>query len=292
MARILRDFRFKPRPMEIENGCLWIGETLEDYLLMEWDADELPELYLQDKIRYTYDQWKQTWSKKSCTIFQAVWAVSDLWNYKFSLDEIKEIDELSYTKGRVRNAWWYVMNAVKLVCDRWNEKHPDKQVAYYRIDMSKDAVIDKVIDKNYNICSGFYWNGHRTLDYAKDWVLDGTDFGETTYGHAINVIKENTISIKDNYGDRKYNTYALAHYPSQIKTFHKSWYVITKVKDNNLEELKKQERMKALLNTAISLNSELRHTTSDENYKKILNEMNNTNRKKLATVEEILSKLK
>jgi hypothetical protein len=28
--------------------------------------------------------------------------LSDLMNYEFSYDEIKEIDELSYTRGRIR----------------------------------------------------------------------------------------------------------------------------------------------------------------------------------------------
>jgi hypothetical protein len=34
----------------------------------------------------------------SCTIFAAVGCLSDLMNYKFSYDEIKEIDELSYER--------------------------------------------------------------------------------------------------------------------------------------------------------------------------------------------------
>lgn len=275
----------------IEDWCLWTWESLTDYLLMEWDADNLPELFMQDKVRYYYDQWKQTWSKKSCTIFSAIGALSDLWNYKFSLDEIKEYDEESYKNWRVRWAWWYVKNAVDTVVKKRNREHPDKQVAYYRIDMSNDAVVDKVINKNYNICTGFYGNGYRTLDYAKDWVLNWTDFWETTYGHAINVIKEDTISIKDNYGDRKYNTYALEHYPSQIKTFHKSWYVLTKVKENSLEEIKRLNELKTKLNSVIALNSEIWHLVNDTNYQWVLNYTNNSNRKKLDTVNQMLKDL-
>jgi len=52
----------------------------------------------QDDIIFAYNQYNQARSKKSCTIFSAIGAISDLYNYEFSLDEIKKIDELSYTR--------------------------------------------------------------------------------------------------------------------------------------------------------------------------------------------------
>lgn len=80
--------------------------------------------------------------------------------------------------------------------------------------------------------------------------------------------------------------------PSEIKSFHKTWYVITKVREDNLDELKKQEEMKVLLNTAITTNSAIWKLTIDEKYQKKLNEMNNLNRDKLKVVEEIIGKIK
>jgi hypothetical protein len=56
---------------------------------------------MQDDTRFDYNQGKQTWSKKSCTIFAAIGSISDLWNYKFPISEIKEYDDLSYELGRV-----------------------------------------------------------------------------------------------------------------------------------------------------------------------------------------------
>ena len=41
---------------EIENGCLWLWYETTDYLLMEWDVDNLPNLYQQDDIRFEYNQ--------------------------------------------------------------------------------------------------------------------------------------------------------------------------------------------------------------------------------------------
>jgi predicted Zn-dependent protease len=56
----------------------------------------LPKLYKKDETRFTYNQYKNKWSYVSCTIFAAVGMASDLTNYQFSYDEIKEIDDSSY----------------------------------------------------------------------------------------------------------------------------------------------------------------------------------------------------
>ena len=64
----------------------------------------------------------KTGSRVSCTIFAAMWMLSDLINYEFSLD-LKEVDELSYERGRIRGQWWYVQSAV----DRYNESDLSKK---------------------------------------------------------------------------------------------------------------------------------------------------------------------
>lgn len=274
---------------EIENGCLGIGQTDTDYLLCEWEIEWLPTLYQQDDIIYEYNQRNQSWSKKSCTIFSAVGAVSDLFNYEFSLDEIKEIDNLSYDKGRLKNSGWRVQSAVDLVAKRWNEKksHLGK-VAYYRIEMPNDEVIKKIIEKGYGICTWYYGNAKYNEDFRKDWVLDGTDFGATTYWHAVNLRKG--MIIKDNYYGDKYNKYRLAHTPREIKGYHAFGYLYTKVAEDSLEEIKRLNELKATTLNIIELNSKLRHLTNDQNYKKQLNEMNNANRSKLKDIDNQLAK--
>jgi hypothetical protein len=42
-----------------------------------------------------------------------------------------------------------VQSAVKLVADWWNERHPDKQVAYYRISKYDDDIMENCLDKLY-----------------------------------------------------------------------------------------------------------------------------------------------
>ena len=75
--------------------CLGIWEADTDYQLCNWDIDLIPNLVKKDEIRFEYNQWNQEWSRNSCTIFAAMWMLSDLINYEFSLKEIKEVDELS-----------------------------------------------------------------------------------------------------------------------------------------------------------------------------------------------------
>ena len=274
---------------EILTWCLWIGEKETDYLLCEWEIEWLPTLYQQDDIIYEYNQRNQSWSKKSCTIFSAVGAVSDLFNYKFSLDEIKEIDNLSYDKGRLKNSGWRVQSAVDLVAKRWNEKksHLGK-VAYYRIEMPNDEIIKKIIEKWYGICTWYYGNAKYNEDFRKDWVLDWTDFGATTYWHAVNLRKG--MIIKDNYYGDKYNKYRLAHTPREIKWYQAFWYLYTKVSEDSLDEIKRLNELKTKVMQAIELNSSIRHLVNETTYKNKLHEMNTANRKKLEDCERELKK--
>lgn len=275
----------------IQNGCLWDWALNTDYLV-DWIEDSLPELKEQDLKRFYYNQAKNEWSKKSCTIFGSIGAISDLYNYEYPLSEIKDVDDKSYKEWRTKWAGWYVWFAVDLSVKDWNAKHPDKKVAYYRIDMNNKELVKKILNKNYNIITGYYWNRKYNEDYQKDCILNWTHFGDTTYWHCINLIWLNwDIYVKDNYYWVKYNIYKLDNYPSDISRRHINWYVITKVSENNEAELKKQNKMKALLTTAIQTNSDLRNTTSDENYKLMLHSMNEANRKKLNTVNEILKRL-
>ena len=71
--------------------CLWAWATSTDYVLCSGDEDLLPPLVKKDEIRFEYNQYANKWSYVSCTIFAAVWMLSDLTNYQFTYDEIKEI---------------------------------------------------------------------------------------------------------------------------------------------------------------------------------------------------------
>jgi hypothetical protein len=85
----------------------------------------LPTLYKKDEIRFEYNQYAESWSYVSCTIFAAIGMASDLTNYEFSRDETKEIDDTSYDNPkyphvRKRGEGWYVKYAVDHVQTWWN----------------------------------------------------------------------------------------------------------------------------------------------------------------------------
>lgn len=289
---------------ELENGCLGIGGQPTDYLICDGFEDALPTLYQQDNVIFEYNQSKQEWSKKSCTIFSAIGAISDLFNYQFTLDEIKEIDDISYTRGRFKNQGRRVQSAVKLVADRRNEHHSDLgKVAYYKIDTTNNELVDKILEKGYNIMTNLNGNTKYTLDYLKDAIVNDTDFGSATYWHAINLVTVNLkkiwgkVCVKDNYKGRTTNNgkldcniYALEHYPSEISVFGVNGYIYTKVAEDALEEVKRLNEFKTNLQKAIDINSAMRHQTNDENYKSILHYVNEKNRKKLSDCEERLKK--
>ena len=279
------------------NGCLWLGEKATDFKLTEWLLDALPTLYQQDEIIFQYNQAKQTWSTKSCTLFSPIWAISDLMNIDIPLSTIKVWDEGSYSKGRRKGEWWWVQLGVDYITDCYNSSDFAKKywkVAYYSIDLKDDELVKGVLDKRYTICTGYQGNSNYNNDKNKDGVLNGTDFGASTYGHAVSAIwsiNKCPARIKDNYvGTTKYNIYDVAHNFSEIPCFYDRWYVFTKVAEDSLEEVKRLNKMKTLTENMIADNSAMWHLTNDAAYRTKLHSMNDLHRKKLVDIEEQLKK--
>lgn len=285
------------------NGCLWVWEKETDFILEEWEIDGLPTLFDQDEIFFEYNQNDHERSKKSCTLFNAFGAVSDLRNYEFNIDQIKEMDDLSYTKWRLKWHWRNTKDAVDLVAKRRNSNDELVKkywkVAYYRINMKKDDLVQKILDKNYTICRWFQWNSKYQNDYRSDGVLNWFEFGSKTYWHSVWFRKHNWKKcVKDNYKWRKNNWISTNFYevePScndEIKwwTFYLRWYLFTKVKEDNFEDLIRLEKFKRTLNVAITANSELRHLTNDQKYKDWLHSLNENHRKKMIDIENEIKK--
>ena len=267
-------------------GCLgdWAENT--DYVLCNGDSDLLPPLVKKDEIRFSYNQYKNKWSYVSCTIFAAVWMLSDLMNYEFSYDEIKEIDELSYERWRIRGQGWYVQSAVKLVADRWNEKM-DRKVAYYRISKYDNEIIEDVIGKLYtidwNFCPTKEWNEDK-----KDWIIDGTDFWKTTSWHSVGVVnKDWQRSVKDSWS---MPYYWLKNKLSAITNFWIYFYVYVPVEDN-LERVKKLNEIKAKIVNWMGINSELWHLSWSQAHKDKLHDMNDFYREWLSYIDGELKSL-
>lgn len=266
-------------------GCLgdWAENT--DYVLCNGDSDLLPPLVKKDEIRFSYNQYKNKRSYVSCTIFAAVWMLSDLMNYEFTYDEIKEIDELSYERGRIRGQWWYVQSAVKLVADRWNEKM-EKKVAYYRISKYDNELIEDVIGKLYTID----WNMHPTKEWSedrKDWMIDGTDFWKITNWHSLDIVcKEWQRTVKDSWSTPYY---WLKNKVSAVTNFWANFYVYVPVGDN-LEEVKRLNEIKAECNLLIEHLGTLWHLVNDSNFQWVLHYTADKLRKKIDDCNNELKK--
>lgn len=278
--------------------CLGIWEADTDYQLCNWDIDLIPNLVKKDEIRFEYNQWNQEWSRNSCTIFAAMWMLSDLINYEFSLKEIKEVDELSYQpnpKYHTRTRWggWYVKDAVDLVADRYNNSKLSEKywkVAYYRISKYDNDIIEDVIDKLYTID----WNHWLTAEYTKDrkdGMVDGTNFWINTNWHSVDIINYHwQRSVKNSYKWTENNIYGLKNKLSAITNFGEYFYVYTLVKEDTLEDFKRLNEFKSALLVAIELNSKLWHLTNDTNYQSILHYTNEKHRKKVKDIDEQLAK--
>lgn len=274
------------------NWALWVWEQKTDFLI--WNTESLPKLEIQDDKRYEYNQL----ASNDCTIFSSFGSISDLMNYEFSPQEIKEINELSYERGRKRGEGWFTANWVKCACDYWNAKYPTRPVAYYQIDLVSDLVVE-ALEKNYSIVVTYKGNTNYNIDYLTDWKLDWDNFGTPTYWHATTLINGN--KIKDSYKWRlgkwwiPCNIYEIK---SELKKLVDNWvyypnaYLIVKV-DNEarLEELKRLNKFKTLVEQNITNNSEMWFATNDKQFKDRLHSVNNELRKKLSDIQTEFNKL-
>jgi len=281
--------------MEELNGCLWLWAENTDYLLTSSEIEELPELKQQDDKIIEYSQ---SWTPH-CTLYSAFGAVSDLFNYEFKQSEIDEIVEESYKRGRIRWEWWYVKSAVDLVADYWNEHHANLgKVVYYRVSLSDTETVDKILSKNYTLCSWYRGNSKYNADYKEDCILNWVSFGTSTYGHAVSWIGRNgNRYIKDNYKGRKNwklftNIYKVEHTPSELVsgwTYFADAYLYTKV--SNIERIKKLNEMKTRILNWEQINSELWEMSGSKTHKDKLHDMNNFYRDWVAYIDSELKTL-
>lgn len=259
--------------------CDWDWHEDTDFQLTDSEIEWLPTLFMQDDTRFDYNQGKQTWSKKSCTIFAAIWAISDLRNYYFPLSEIKEYDELSYTEWRIEWKGWQTKKAIDLACRKWNKDHPDMPVVYYAIDNVNDDKVNRILAKNYDYNISFNYTKEYVLDLADNMEIDKAEKNtKTLVWHAVCQIQKNWAKyVKDNYAwskDQYYKVNVSNKDLCNAGILHYWWYVILKVAECNLWELKRMEKVKVACLNALENNSALRHATNDQNLKNKLHEVN------------------
>lgn len=278
----------------------WADDVWETDL--DWQIEgeiELPPLFNQDNIRFSYNQG----SSKDCTLYSSFWAISDLMNYEFTKKEIWEIVKLAESRGKKPDGWWNTQLGVKCVADYWNNKFPDRKVAFYRIDILSNNFA-QVLKAWYTVVCTFKGNKEYSTDHWLDWVVDWLDFKPSTRWHATTCIfsQDWKVTIKDSYKGRKKkdwsddNYYQLKDIVSLVKNgvYYPSAYVYVAEERmvNPVEELKRLNEFKSEINIAIEQNSKLRHLSNDDMFKDKLHEINQVLREKLVDVEIQFKKFK
>lgn len=286
-------------------GCYGLGEDERDYVLCDWEYDLLPKLYKKDEIRFEYNQANQDWSTVSCTIFAAMWMLSDLINVERTYDQIKEVDELSYITEkypkRIRGRGWRVRYAVWLVRDWYNSSELAKQygkINYYKIDRSSD-MFKYALNNLYTLDTNFCPTSAYSKDYRTDWIVNWTDFWTATNGHSVDIIKKEwKVWVKDSYKwrltydkSKDCNFYEIEHELKELTNYSDKLYIYTLVKEDNMEEIKRLNTIKSEANNTIEALWRLRHSINDEELRNDLHRTADKCRAKINQCNEMLKPL-
>ena len=146
----------------------------------------------------------------SCTIFAAAGAISDLTGYRFSASEFRELIAEARRYGFSDREGWYVNQAVDLLRRWWNNRQ--ESVVSYRVDMISSQLAS-VLQKGYSVVTGYRGSAQYNADFNADGFLDGTTFGDRSYGHAIRMTSDRDnanyarVAIDNYYGSQPFNIY-------------------------------------------------------------------------------------
>ena len=254
---------------KIMNWCISVWESEEDFLL-EWDVS-LPELHKQDNVRFSYNQW----SSSDCTLYWPTGAISDLFNHEFTAQNIGDIVEMSYTRGRARDKGWQTQLGVKCTVD-WRNEHNENKVLYFRIAIWDNVYMD-ALKKWYTIVVSYKGNNDFNKDFF-DGVLDGVDFKPQQYWHcttniALLYMDDGKMYIKDSYKWRKgkdgidTNIYQIKNIISLVKNgvFYPACYIIIPEEKtaNKEEDFKRLTAFRNEITKSMASHSAMWNLTND-----------------------------
>jgi len=186
----------------------YYGALEDTYSLNDWqlaggfDLKPAYKTFKESNIQYNQNDV----STVGCTLFASMGAYSDLTSYEFPMEDRKKLWKMALNRGAKEGWGWYIHQAVDLV------RMYMENVSSFRVEVGSDEFFD-VLDKGYSVVGGYRGNKLYNEDFLEDGVLDELAFGESTYGHAIRISKDDdTYSIIiDNYkGIHKYNVYKVS----------------------------------------------------------------------------------
>lgn len=186
----------------------YYGALEDTYSLNDWqlaggfDIKKAKFTFKENNIQYNQNDV----SSVSCTLMSAIGAYSDLTGKRIQLEDSKRLWKLALNKGAKEGWGWYIHQAVDLV------RMFMEDVSSFRVEVGSDEFFD-VLEKGYSVVGGYRGNKLYNEDFLEDGVLDELAFGESTYGHAIRISKDDDkySIIIDNYkGIHKYNVYKVS----------------------------------------------------------------------------------
>ncbi len=179
-----------------------------------WDS-HIAEIGMADKKIFEYNQYKLKANNKSCTLFASFWAISDLFNYRFTDKDISELNKLSYEAWRMKNKWRRLYKAVDIVREYRNTNNPDKKVMSFSLEANSERH-QEALGKWHTTPTVFHWNSKYNRDVDDNGAVNWTKFWSSTYWHAIDLRNVDYTRVKDSQDGYKYNKYLLANYQGLI----------------------------------------------------------------------------
>jgi len=219
-------------------GMIWIGEKETDWKFAG-NTTNIKRL-LNDveafgrQPQYEYNQWAQWETRNWCTIYSAITELSYLYNYEFTLCQIREIGHKMIEDWKLDpNYGAYLSDAIDYTRRWWNEKFPNKKVESYQISYLDRELRTKLISWKASRLTQLWYRTSPELfkELQSNWFAMKTDYPKNGW-HAVSQYWLNTI---DNYKwKNKNNRYSFHNFYELVKNWviFEKWYIFLKQKKN------------------------------------------------------------
>lgn len=196
--------------------------SINDYILW-WDSDlsskidNLPQNKFEIK---EYNQWAEYESRNFCTIYSAMWMLSDLKGIKFTNEQILEVWRLWVANWWLDpDVWWYLYKAIDEVRNWWNKNNPNDKIISFRLKVT-DPEFQELMDLWYSCQIWYKTSTELYNDSQDDWIVEWNNFPKKWW-HAVRS-RIWKIKIVDNYfWKKKYNQYTI----KQVQSLIDNWII-------------------------------------------------------------------